>query len=513
MKDYLSVLNPFPTEEKLVYGKVIGFKEIEDSGKFIVEITLTNDEMLKFDKDIYGSEGLLDSIVKYFIKPIDSYKDRIKNFINEYIPEEELAWLFNNTNPSDSIKKSKLIELLKMEFDRFTPYFYEFSAFIKNEETIKILSQYYENGSYYRFKLISSNDNSNMIEDEMNVITGETLFSASPIDIRKSQLVIVDKVIDPKYLVDDIVNYSDFETKDNVLDNMSPIAVKEFNNSLNQCLPRVVDTVKYTMYHVGQGLCSYISFNRNYGMFFDIGFSRDARKDTSIQLDASGFYNKYKNRTPKAIFLSHWDLDHILGVVYCSKEIYNRIWIAPNINEIKPKKRSNSALRLSKYISLRESMLNLSKMRSYATYEKTLFLISKNYNDNQVFKSNNGKLILHKGKGTGTKNHSNKENNIGLILEIRNSKKLLLTGDVDYIKMPKSIINRKFDFLQVPHHGANVGTPIYRPTKVIESIAIVPVSKVNRHNHPKDKEHLDILEGYGFRIHRTDNNGDFTADF
>lgn len=512
MLNYLSVLNPFPQKEKIVYGKVIELKKSEDKEGVIVEITLINDEMIKFDKSIYGNEGLLDTIIKYFIKPVESYKNRIKNISKEYMLEDELNWIFQITKSSDFLNENKFRKELTKNFDGFTPYFYEFSALVNNEDTIKILSKYFNNGQYYKFNIVTSGDNSNTFKTGEKFILGETLFSASPIVIKKSQLTIVDSIIDSQYRIEKILNYSDFETNSNILDDGNPIEIQEFSNILNKCLPSSINNIKYTMYHVGQGLCSYISFNRNYGMFFDIGFSKDANRDKSIQFNTNGSFNRYKGRIPKAIVLSHWDLDHILGVVYCNKEIYNRIWIAPNINEIANKKLSNSALRLSKYISLRERLVN-SLIKSPRKYKKILFLINKNYNNKQIFKSFDGKFILHKGKGTGTKNHSNKENNIGLILELINSKKLLLTGDVDYIKMPTTILNSTFNFLQVPHHGADVGRPKFKPAKCTKPIAIVPVSDVNRYGHPKYKEHLNILKKYGFYIHRTDRDGEITVNF
>lgn len=516
MENYLEILNPFPKDEKLVYGKVIGFEEFEkgeEINEAIVEITLINDEMIKFDKDIYGNNGLLDSIIKYLIEPIDSYENNIKILIEEYMLEDELNWIFNIDRPISSKNRHKLTEVLKRIFDKFTPYFYEFSAFVTDKDAIKILSKYFDDGAYYKFKLNIIRGDSNNLRQNLTFIIGDILFSASPIVIEKSQLVIVDSSVDPEYRVEDIINYSDFETRGNVLDNLNPTEVRKFKNSLDECLPNFINTIKFTMYNVGQGLCSYVSFNRNKGIFFDIGFSRDACKDKSIQLDADGNYYKYKNKTPKAIFLSHWDTDHILGVVYCNKEIYNRKWIAPNINEISNKRISNSALRLSKYISLREQMLNTTLTIGHPNYKKTMFLINERYNNRQVFSRTDGKFVLHKGKGTGTKGYSNKENNIGLVLELKNTQNLLLTGDVDYIKMPNSILTYDFDFLQVPHHGANVGKPKFKPTIPGSSFAIVPVSMINRHKHPKYKEHLDILRGYGFRIHRTDFNGDFTVGF
>jgi beta-lactamase superfamily II metal-dependent hydrolase len=86
--------------------------------------------------------------------------------------------------------------------------------------------------------------------------------------------------------------------------------------------------------------------------------------------------------------------------------------------------------------------------------------------------------------------------------------------------MPSSLTTNEFDYLQVPHHGADVGPPTFRPktcilnpsSKCKFAIAFVAVSDKNRHKHPKYKEHLDILESNGYRIHRTDKNGGVSVD-
>ncbi|HBI94450.1 MAG TPA: hypothetical protein DDY58_19590 [Terrisporobacter glycolicus] len=524
------LFNPFPKEDKLVYGKVIDIKVNKEEKNAIVNITLTNDEMLQFDEDIYGEDGLLNNIINYFNNMQGKSSSNIKRILKKYNLENSTSWIFN-------IKKydiNKHINLLKKTFDEFKPYFYEVTVTITNNDKLwKYLCslKYYNNikrskleidseliddiydtlddiyknlddindwwedlgSGYLPFKIVCSEG----IDKQKNdFIAGEVLFSASPIKVKNSILYIDDN-INEKYKINEIEqkNRNIFNTENNVI-TRKETDEKILEKTINECCPKNINKIKYTMYYVGQGLCSYISFNRNFGIFYDIGFSVSGQKDTSINFEDDGSYGGYFNNKPRAIILSHWDTDHILGIVYCNTEIYDRIWIAPDFNKIT--NNSCSSLRLSKYLSLREGMKNI----GVSKYEQTLFLISDEYNDDIVYCNN--KFTIYKGKGTATTGYSNKKNNIGLVVELNiQDKNLLLTGDVDYFKIPSKLITRKFDYLQVPHHGANVGTTIFKPKVMNESVAMVPVSKVNRFKHPY-LNHMKALKDDGFYVLRSD---------
>ncbi len=540
--DLYKLFNPFPKEGKLVYGKITDVKVDKEEKNMIVNITLTNDEMLEFDEDIYGKKGLLKNIINYFNNMQDGFSENIKRISQKYNLDNDVSWIFN----IDAYDINKHMNLLKETFDKFKPYFYEISTtitedskvwkylcilkyfcnrkkpilYMLNINYIKLIYYIHQNlesiylnlddeyknlddisdwwdglySGYWPFKLICNED----IDRQRNYfIKGNVLFSASPIKVENAVIYIVDDDIDAKYKADmiDEKNRNIFNTEKNVI-NDEEIDKKVLENTMNKYYPKNINKIKYTMYYVGQGLCSYINFNRNFGLFYDIGFSVSGQKDTSINFEVDGSYKRYCNNRPKAIILSHWDTDHILGIVYCDTEIYDRIWIAPDLNNIHSN--SGSALRLSKYLSLREEIKNI----GIAEYKKTLFLISDEYNDNIVY--GNGKFTIYKGKGTATNGYSNKKNNIGLLVELTiMDKNLLLTGDVDYFKMPSKLTTKSFDYLQVPHHGANVGIPIFKPKVINESVAIVPVSKVNKFKHPY-LNHMKALKNDGFEILRAD---------
>ncbi|MEJ8553542.1 hypothetical protein [Tepidibacter sp. Z1-5] len=512
MTNYKEILNPFPLDDKTVFGKVIRCDKIDNKDNegyyYVVEITLTNKEMISFDEDIYSNDGLLNSITKYALEADDSFRNKIKNSFEKYNLTDDLNWVFDVVSDYKKDNK-KILKELKKIYNKFTPYFYEFSAIVEDLDLGEELFNYYHENKYCEFILCDSSQNKKYNE---HIIKGNLIFSASPIEVRNKCLVITDNTIPSGYL-NRITDKTLFETGHSVINISHRDMLK---NLIDKNIPKKIKKIKYTMFNVGQGLCSYVSLNRNYGIFFDVGF-------TKIKRDTKAFLNKdaFKTRIPKIIILSHWDLDHILGVSYCNKEIYNRIWIAPDINEIKTKDRSISALRLSKYLQLREALNNFGILPSSSAFKKYLFLINNSFDGQTVYKNKN--IILHKGyndeRAVNGKKYSNYKNNFGLLLELKNKRNLLLTGDTDYYRMPKSIKSTMFNFLQVPHHGADAGTPKYRPLKrhpkcskkcsVQCGLAIVSVSEdFNSHNHPKYKEHLKLLERYGYEIHRTDEDGE-----
>jgi hypothetical protein len=373
MLKYKSILNPFPEENKIVYGKVIKCekREEEDIG-YLVEISLTNYEMIRFDYNFYSDYGLLDKINKYLIEPSSNLEKKIKSILTRFGIEDELNWLFDSDKLGNLRNTMELKEKVCSIYNSLTPYFYEFSGNVSDRALIQNLLDYHEKGGYYEFTLLGFSNQNSYSE---KTIKGQVLFSASPIEVKKAQLVIVEKRVRNKFLNHPKANRSVFQTSYHGIDKLKLQDRKSFHRTLAGCLPQKIHSIKYSLYHIGQGLCSYMSFNRNFGLFYDVGFSEYGQTDTSIRFNNSGEFTRFKNRMPQALILSHWDLDHILGVVYCHKEVYNRIWIAPNINQIKNNSISNSALRLSKYLSLKEGSNNLKISRSSKAYRKTLFLI------------------------------------------------------------------------------------------------------------------------------------------
>jgi len=85
----------------------------------------------------------------------------------------------------------------------------------------------------------------------------------------------------------------------------------------------------------------------------------------------------------------------------------------------------------------------------------------------------------------------------------------LFTGDISK-SVEKELVekfNLDSDVLKVAHHGSKNSSSEEFIKKVFPEIAVISVGKNNTYGHPHQQV-LDILEKYGIKILRTDENGD-----
>jgi competence protein ComEC len=74
------------------------------------------------------------------------------------------------------------------------------------------------------------------------------------------------------------------------------------------------------------------------------------------------------------------------------------------------------------------------------------------------------------------------------------------------LEAEQKIINIDADVLKIGHHGSRTSTSLEYMQAVSPEYAIISVGKDNRYGHPH-KEVLDILDKFGAKIFRTDNDG------
>lgn len=211
-----------------------------------------------------------------------------------------------------------------------------------------------------------------------------------------------------------------------------------------------IEEISGRVYNVGQGNFISLKINSKYELLFDVGESR-LPKD---ELNENDFIRKNEAEIvvlkPQYIIISHWDIDHILGVYkFSDREEFSFYkdsrWIAPDIAMI-GKKASMSAKRLCAYL-----------------FKKNNITLINNPNGcfSSVEDANGGFIKLWQGDCQA--NPGTKANNIGLILEARicideNSKlkyqNLLFAGDCSYFHMNSAILDKKYDFIVSSHHGA-----------------------------------------------------------
>jgi len=391
----------------------------------------------------------------------------------------------------------------------YRPYFYEFFLSQSDQEYLKekLEDQSYSEELLYEIEIIRKRDKEKRIKQglEEKLLEGELIFSASPVKSIPAYIKIIhtnkDGSINQAYnkitnlLIKKMTVFKEKEKIEQVFMEKIPIVNKANIN------------YEVKIYNVGQGnwihILVYEGKNLISKIVFDIGIG--SHLDNSLRASitkqaASEIQDKY------IFVLSHWDLDHIKGIIELKKEQFETTWIIPEL----PDNPSNGANRLAAFLTVN---LNV-----------TSIFISNDLNGQIIF--DNTYFKLGKGKGNGYWKECDicrskailgclewrrdvsytTANNLGLILVIKTeSKQMLFPGDCEYIQFPDSLVNNQnYDALIVSHHGAEIkqsdleslGFSKYGTDK----FAVVCVGKNN--DYPKEG-HIKSIESLEFRVLET----------
>ncbi|HEY4601292.1 MAG TPA: MBL fold metallo-hydrolase [Cerasibacillus sp.] len=399
--------------------------------------------------------------------------------------EEDGERLFSLTNFKMIETDLKMLETLREDY---RPYFYEFYIEEDKSQLHKFqIGEIYEvviADKYYKVK-----------EEEINIYEGSLLFSASPLIEIPATLIIKSKLShDEKEKINESekILRQKLETK-RVKDG------KLIERSIMNKIPTTEELdFEITIYNVGQGNWSKITVSDSKGNKLDIvydvgmGNSRNLSLTKKIAQKAAAAIEEHH-----IFILSHWDLDHIKGVVYLTEIQFNTTWIVPEL----PSNISFSALRLALYL-FRHPNINV-------------IFVSEELNNKAIFSNKYIALGKGEGKKIGTKAIRNNieyktsytiNNNIGLVLCVKNKEeKILFTGDCEYIQLPIEFLNTKYDAIVMAHHGASIKyddlTEIgMLPASKNESKAYVCVGKNNKYPHCK---HVAAIKNLNFKVVET----------
>lgn len=365
----------------------------------------------------------------------------------------------------------ELKDISDTEIFMYRPYFFEFTVDLnklKSEEK-KILTDDDVVGKWIEASFVPMN---HTIKENMHAFPGTVLSSASPIKTDRRTLIIQDKNI--KQIPADInrcirVQY-DTSKAIKTIDEIKIVLDRQFAN------PEPSD-YKVRIYNVGDGNYIYIHSDNGRRVLFDIGhncnpYSYDWR-DPIIRRSKDAI----KKMKPHITIISHWDLDHIIGVVFAKQWIFRHPWIAPNLNVLPEGQVSIGALRVAKYLEL---------------YNQ-LFLVDNKDRNKLIYSTSNFKVWCGKGKVKGKS--LTETNNAGLIIEIKNKDVLtLLTGDCEYLALADGLnfSKKRYNHLVIPHHCSKMNTSPLNCTPSSGDFAIISVSKSNKKR--PNVEHKDYLE-------------------
>lgn len=260
------------------------------------------------------------------------------------------------------------------------------------------------------------------------------------------------------------------------------------------------------IYNVGQAACNYIYLDNNKKVMFDVGYSYRKEDYENTFINNNKFI--FKHCKPDLIILSHWDLDHIMGVAYSKNSLFQVNWIAPSMLQLPEGQYSVSAARLAKYLC----------------WKRKLYIIDEDLNGQDVF--NSSSFQIWKGKGHGNTNKLrrngrivsingieikglNKANNVGLILKLtKNNNDMLLPGDCEYQMLPSLLYNHRirYDNIIVPHHASNM--PLLRPRRRSKIKGLKDKAFISAgHNSYSPKhpwiEHIKFLKRIKYNVYQT----------
>ena len=269
---------------------------------------------------------------------------------------------------------------------------------------------------------------------------GDLIFSASPILSAKAVLVVeeTDDSLDKDAIKKLIATYNSWDKaiKSNsrcIYDKTKILEILSIYWDDEYC-------EKVSIYNVGQANCCYCKMTKS-SFFFDIGVTKSGedREDVSIKkaIDEIGLLDS------DGVVLSHWDLDHILGVCYNSKCLHSKLWIVPDFEKLYKRPRV-SIKRLCNYL-LRNG-------------NSTILMIDTTDINKEFYKSNINKIFLYLGEPKSA-NGINKMNNGGLILRLENTKNILLPGDCENSIIPSKAVAVPYNYVMIPHHGSVMSDP------------------------------------------------------
>lgn len=348
--------------------------------------------------------------------------------------------------------------LLEMELDSierdeaFPLFFYEF--FSANITHINL--DYFNNGEQgdklYSIKIMDKNAADSSLKsrqrntDIVAEADGRIVFSASPIIGRNGNHIVI-KPLDNSDTERRIMKL--YKRLMSIWENRIYTKTIRDRNTIQRRLDSLYSKVRPSdirvkVFNVGQANCCFCDL-QDRKLFFDIGVTyREKIKNNSSIDDAVNRYISKINADD--VFVSHWDLDHILGVVYNRNVLSNKIWLGPDfklLHEKQGRKVSISIINLVYYLIF--------------VGKSEVMLIDTSSTDKTLFESDTLSIYL----GTPVTTSINILNNGGIIMKLQNRKNMLFPGDCDNNVIPKLAISDTFDNIVVPHHGSIMGDPIF----------------------------------------------------
>lgn len=347
-------------------------------------------------------------------------------------------------------------QMLNMEYEaresEDTPlFFYEFRGemtFNSKTELIKRKILYYSGSAendFYFIRIIDIETQGGNIEAIMQeyhqriAFEGEITFSASPVLSHKAIIVIGDSVKKTDKDAYEKLNKT-YKVWDNNIKAKCVYDKKRILSKLDRLFDDKIKSYETRIYNVGQANCCYCDLTTK-KIFFDIGVTRSSDEIQTPTVQSA--VQELSTLDVDAVILSHWDLDHILGVCYNQNCLKKKIWIVPDFEKMYS----------TPCISIKRVCNYLIK-----NGKSELLMVDTSEKNKLLFESSNKAVTIYMGELKAS-HGVNKRNNGGLLLKLENKKNILLPGDCENQVIPKAAVTHRYDNVLVPHHGAVMSDP------------------------------------------------------
>ena len=250
------------------------------------------------------------------------------------------------------------------------------------------------------------------------------------------------------------------------------------------------NTLNINFVDVGQGDSCFIVTPKNKTILVDGGGSQSKEFDVGKSILLPYILNKGYTQIDY-IVISHFDYDHVGGILYIMQEI--------KVKNIIIGKQFENSQNYEKFVNLVQQ--KDIKVRIVEAGEN--IKIEKDLNLNVIWPNSKNEIS------------DNSINNNSLVFKMMYKKfSMLFTGDIEEIAEKKilqtcNVKNLESLVLKVPHHGSKTSSSQGFLDAVRPKIALIGVGKNNKFGHPSDIT-LEKFKMYDTKVYRTDQKGEIT---
>lgn len=238
------------------------------------------------------------------------------------------------------------------------------------------------------------------------------------------------------------------------------------------------DILEVTFFDVGQGDAIFIETSGNHQILIDGG-------PGSVVLEKLGEEIPFYDRTIDLVVLTHPHEDHISGLIKVLENyrVENVLWTGIA---------AETAIAAKWQEAIKKSKVHIA------------------YSGQRIIADGMALEILYPFENLEGQKIKEVDDTSIVARLIFGSNSFLFTGDA-FQSVEKKLIEQEVylssNVLKVGHHGSKTSTSQEFVENVFPETAVISVGKDNKYGHP-NQETLAVLEKYGIRIFRTDEQGD-----